>query len=129
MRISALVAGAVLAMGLAACSDSSPDVTTVEASPVTGTYALKSIDGQALPWTDTAHNMTLISSAFSINADGTWDDANAYLDGTTGKDHGTVTVSGSTATFTLGGKTYQATVSNGTFSLSFAGHVGVYQSF
>ncbi|MEO7085498.1 MAG: hypothetical protein ABI442_05005 [Gemmatimonadaceae bacterium] len=132
MRVLSIVASAALALGLAACSDSnSNDVSTPSISPAAGTYALVSIDAKPLPWTnpDSPSN-TLISAAFDINADGSFDDHIAYSDGRVGVDHGTVVVSGSTATFTLAnGSTFTATISGGIMNLSFAGHAGVLQSF
>jgi hypothetical protein len=131
MRISSFVAGALCVIGLAACSDSSPNVVSADVSPAFGTYVLKSVDGQALPWVDTAHgNMTLISLSLTVNADGTWQDAVAYLDGTTGGDHGTIAMSGTNATVTqANGEMYTATISSGTMTLNFPGHVGVLQQF
>jgi hypothetical protein len=129
MRISALIAGATLAFGLAACSnDSSSNDVTAPATSVT--YTVKTIDGQPLPWTYSVSGMTLISWAITVNPDGTWNDATAYLDGTEETQSGTYTVSGNTETFTSNGKQYSATISgNQLTGLSFAGHVAVLQQF
>jgi hypothetical protein len=132
MRVSALIAGAALAFGLVACGDdSSNNLTTPPASALAGSYALKSVDGNALPWTNPdAPQYTLLSLAMTINDDGTWSTTGAYTDGTSGGDHGTVTVSGSSATFVWpGGKSYQASVGDGTFSISSHGHVDLFQKF
>jgi hypothetical protein len=130
MRISALVAGATLAFGLAACSDSSSNDVTAPAAITSVTYSVKSIDGNPLPWTYAPSGMTLISWAVTVNSDGTWSDATAYLDGTEEHQSGTYTNSGSTETFTSNGKTYTATVvGSGLSSISFAGHVAVFQTF
>jgi hypothetical protein len=128
MRISALVAGATLAFGLAACSDSSSNDVTAPSSPVT--YTVKSIDGQPLPWTYSVSGLTLISWALTVNPDGTWSDATAYLDGTQDTDSGTYTISGNTETFINNGKMYTATISGDQLTgLSFAGHTATFQTF
>ena len=130
MKISALIASATLVIGLAACSnDSSPDVTSAQVSPVVGTYALKSVDGQQLPWSDPTYHMTIISSAWSLKADGTWEDAVAYLDGTNGGDHGTYSVSGDSVSVMLGTKTFRASIASGVFSVLAGGHLYTFQQF
>ena len=127
MKIFAIAA---LAIGLAACDSNKENLVAPITSPAAGTYNLRTMDGITLPYTDTAHGLTIISLTATLNNDGTYKDAAAYSDGTFGIDEGTFTMTGDSLKFTQSnGKTYSGSLSNGQLTVLFGGHTGVFQGF
>lgn len=75
MRRFLLVAAALC---LAACSDNN---STAPTGNLTGTYQLRTIDGEQLPFTF-SDGSTIVSDQLTLRSDGSYDDVGQFSDGT-----------------------------------------------
>lgn len=98
-----------LASTLAGCSMDStgPD------GPVTGTYTLRRINGQQLPYT-LPSGRRLISDQLTLYSDGTYEDVSQYSNAATTYDEGDYTnYDGAITFYSTSGATYQGSVTQG----------------
>ncbi len=92
---------------LAACSTDS----TGPNGSVAGTYTLRTIDGQPLPYTFSG-GLRLMSDELTLMSDGTYEDVSRYSDGTSFVDEGDYTsYNGAVTFYSTSGATYQGSVS------------------
>ena len=107
MRILSI---ALLALGLAACSDNNNSVT-IPLQSVPGDYNLVTINGSQLPFTF-SDGTTLKSDLLSLHDGGTFTETMVLADGQTFVDTGVYTVNNSSITITdeTGGFTYSASL-------------------
>ena len=107
MRILSI---ALLALGLAACSDNNNSVT-IPLQSVPGDYNLFTINGSPLPFTF-SDGTTLKSDLLSLHDGGTFTETMVLADGQTFVDTGVYTVNNSSITITdeTGGFTYSASL-------------------
>jgi hypothetical protein len=115
---------AVLLLVAAACSKSDSPTNPASAS-LAGTFALRTIDGSALPYTmqSGTTSMTITSDALTVADGGTWSESGAYRqtsNGTTSNqtiaDGGTWVRSGASVTFTSTMQNPGATAYSGSFT-------------
>jgi len=96
-----------LASTMAACSLDS----TGPNGSVTGSYTLRTINGQSLPYTFQS-GRRLTSDQLTLYSDGTYDDVSQYSNGTSTFDEGDYTSNNGAITFySTSGDTYQGSVS------------------
>ena len=121
---------------LAACgSDSStnPNNTVVE-----GTYSLKTVNGQVLPFTIQGNGITVVltSDVLTIAQGGSWTETIAYKQTVSGgattnevdADAGSWTRIGNTVTFTsTANGTFQGTINDGTVTFDDPGFLAVFK--
>lgn len=112
-----------LAGTLAACST---DATGPNGS-ITGTYTLRTIDGQPLPYTFSS-GLRLTSDQITLMTDGTYQDVSRYSDGTSFYDEGDYTsYNGAVTFYSTSGDTYQGSISRDVLTQILNGYTQVFQ--
>lgn len=112
-----------LAGTLAACST---DATGPNGS-VTGTYTLRTIDGQPLPYTFSS-GLRLTSDQITLRTDGSYEDVSRYSDGTSYVDDGDYTsYNGAVTFYSTTGQTYQGSISGNVLTQILNGYTQVFQ--
>jgi hypothetical protein len=112
-----------LATTLAGCSMDStgPD------GPVAGTYTLRTINGQYLPYT-LPSGRRLVSDQLTLYSDGTYDDVSTYSDASSTFDEGDYTsYNGAITFYSTTGDTYQGSVSGNVLTQIINGYTQVFQ--
>jgi len=108
---------------MAACSADS----TGPNGSVVGTYSLRKIDGQPLPYTFSG-GLRLTSDDLTLMSDGTYQDVSRYSDGTSFVDEGDYTsYNGAVTFYSTSGDTYQGSVSNDVLTMILNGYTQVFQ--
>ena len=102
---------ALLAIGLAACSDNN-NAVAIPLQTIPGDYVLQTLNGSPLPFTF-SDGVTLNSDVLSLADGGTFSETMKLADGRTFVDTGVWTSSGNSLTITdeTAGFTYSATLS------------------
>ena len=114
------LAGTVAA---AACSSDS----TGPNGSVAGTYSLRRIDGQTLPYTFSS-GLRLTSDDLTLMSDGRYEDVSRYDDGTSFVDEGDYTsYNGAVTFYSTSGDTYQGSISNNVLTMILNGYTQVFQ--
>ena len=112
-----------LAGSLAACSTDS----TGPNGSVTGTYTLRTIDGQQLPYTFSS-GLRLTSDQIILRSDGSYEDVSLYSDGSSYVDEGDYTsYNGAITFYSTTGDTYQGSVSGNVLTQILNGYTQVFQ--
>ena len=112
-----------LASTLAACSTDS----TGPNGSVTGTYTLRTIDGQPLPYTFSS-GLRLTSDQITLMTDGTYQDVSRYSDGSSFVDEGDYTsYNGAVTFYSTSGETYQGSISRDVLTQILNGYTQVFQ--
>jgi hypothetical protein len=112
-----------LAGTLAACSTDS----TGPNGSVTGTYTLRTIDGQPLPYTFSS-GLRLTSDQITLRTDGSYEDVSRYSDGTSFIDDGDYTsYNGAVTFYSTSGETYQGSISGNVLTQILNGYTQVFQ--
>lgn len=112
-----------LAGTLAACSTDS----TGPNGSVTGTYTLRTIDGQQLPYTFSS-GLRLTSDQIILRSDGSYEDVSLYSDGSSYVDEGDYTsYNGAITFYSTTGDTYQGSVSGNVLTQILNGYTQVFQ--
>ncbi len=113
-----------VAIALSACS---MDATSPSGS-VEGTYTLRTINGQSLPYTFST-GLTLSSEQLTLHRDGTYDDVSRYADGSTGIDQGYYTNYNGAITFDSNrtSAVYQGSVSGNVLTEIVNGYTQTFQ--
>jgi hypothetical protein len=112
-----------LAGTLAACST---DATGPNGS-VAGTYTLRTIDGQQLPYTFSS-GLRLTSDQIVLRTDGSYEDVSRYSDGSSYVDEGDYTsYNGAVTFYSTTGDTYQGSVSGNVLTQILNGYTQVFQ--
>ena len=112
-----------LAGTLAACSTDS----TGPNGSVTGTYTLRTIDGQQLPYTFSS-GLRLTSDQIVLRTDGSYEDVSLYSDGSSYVDEGDYTsYNGAITFYSTTGDTYQGSVSGNVLTQILNGYTQVFQ--
>jgi hypothetical protein len=121
MRRIAMLA---LAATMTACSVDS----TSPSGSVAGTYELRRINGELLPYTF-GNGVTLISDQLILYRDGTYVDQSQYDTGTEYSDEGYYTSRGGSITFesTANNVTYQGSLSGSTLTVITTNYTQVFQ--
>ena len=110
---------------LAACSTDS----TGPNGSVAGTYTLRTIDGQPLPYTFSG-GLRLTSDELTLRTDGTYEDVSRYSDGTSFVDDGDYTnYNGAVTFYSSSGETYQGSVSRDVLTQILNGYTQVFQRY
>ena len=110
---------------LAACSTDS----TGPNGSVAGTYTLRTIDGQPLPYTFSG-GLRLTSDELTLRTDGTYEDVSRYSDGTSYVDDGDYTnYNGAVTFYSSSGETYQGSVSRDVLTQILNGYTQVFQRY
>ena len=110
---------------LAACSSDS----TGPNGSVAGTYTLRTIDGQPLPYTFSG-GLRLTSDELTLMSDGTYEDVSRYSDGTSFVDDGDYTnYNGSITFYSTSGDIYQGSVSRDVLTQILNGYTQVFQRY
>ena len=112
-----------LAGTLAACSTDS----TGPNGSVAGTYTLRTIDGQQLPYTFSS-GLRLTSDQITLMTDGTYEDISRYSDGSSFVDEGDYTsYNGAVTFYSTTGQTYQGSISRDVLTQILNGYTQVFQ--
>ena len=112
-----------LASTLAACSTDS----TGPNGSVTGTYSLRTIDGQPLPYTFSS-GLRLTSDQITLMTDGTYQDVSRYSDGSSFVDEGDYTsYNGAVTFYSTSGETHQGSISRDVLTQILNGYTQVFQ--
>ena len=112
-----------LAGTLAACSTDS----TGPNGSVTGTYSLRTIDGQQLPYTFPS-GLRLTSDLITLRTDGSYEDVSRYSDGSSFVDDGDYTsYNGAVTFYSSSGDTYQGSISGNVLTQIINGYTQVFQ--
>jgi hypothetical protein len=112
-----------LAGTLAACSTDS----TGPNGSVAGTYTLRTIDGQQLPYTFSS-GLRLTSDQIVLRTDGSYEDVSLYSDGSSYVDEGDYTsYNGAITFYSTTGDTYQGSVSGNVLTQIINGYTQVFQ--
>lgn len=112
-----------LAGSLAACSTDS----TGPNGSVTGTYTLRTIDGQPLPYTFSS-GLRLTSDQITLRTDGSYEDVSRYSDGTSFIDDGDYTsYNGAVTFYSTSGDTYQGSISRDVLTQLVNGYTQVFE--
>ena len=118
-----LVMLALASTMMAACSADS----TGPNGSIVGTYSLRKIDGQPLPYTFSG-GLRLTSDDLTLMSDGTYQDVSRYSDGTSFVDEGDYTsYNGAVTFYSTSGDTYQGSVSNDVLTMILNGYTQVFQ--
>ena len=114
-----LVSIALLAFGLAACSDNSTN-TVIPIQSIPGDYVLKTINGSPLPFTF-ADGVTLNTDILTLRDNGTFTETMSLADGRVIVDTGVYTKNNNFLTITdeTAGFTYSASLSGTTLTAVF----------
>jgi hypothetical protein len=120
MRRLAMLA---LAGTLAACNlDSTGPNGSVE-----GTYQLRTINGQQLPYTFSS-GLRLVADDLTLFSDGTYEDISRYSDGSTDVDEGDYTnYNGAISFYSTSGYVYQGSVSRDVLTTVLNGFTQVFE--
>ena len=120
-----LVMLALASTMLASCSADS----TGPNGSVTGTYTLRTIDGQPLPYTFSG-GLRLMSDELTLMSDGTYEDVSRYSDGTSFVDEGDYTnYNGAVTFYSTSGDTYQGSISRDVLTQVLNGYTQVFQRY
>ena len=120
-----LVMLALASTMLASCSSDS----TGPNGSVTGTYTLRTIDGQPLPYTFSG-GLRLMSDELTLMTDGTYEDVSRYSDGTSFVDEGDYTnYNGAVTFYSTSGDTYQGSISRDVLTQVLNGYTQVFQRY
>ena len=112
-----------LAGTLAACSTDS----TGPNGSVTGTYTLRTIDGQPLPYTFSS-GLRLTSDQIILRSDGSYEDVSRYSDGSSFVDDGDYTsYNGAITFYSTSGETYQGSISRDVLTQILNGYTQVFE--
>ena len=112
-----------LASTMAACSLDS----TGPNGSVAGTYTLRTINGQQLPYTFSS-GLRLTSDQLTMYRDGTYEDVSRYSDGSSFVDDGDYdNYNGSITFYSRTGETYQGSVSGDVLTQVLNGYTQVFQ--
>lgn len=112
-----------LAGTLAACSLDS----TGPNGSVTGTYQLRTINGQNLPYTFSS-GLRLVADDLTLFNDGTYEDVSQYSDGSTDVDEGDYTnYNGAITFYSTTGFVYQGSVSRDVLTTVLNGFTQVFE--
>jgi hypothetical protein len=112
-----------LAGTLAACSTDS----TGPNGSVTGTYSLRTIDGQQFPYTFPS-GLRLTSDLITLRTDGSYEDVSRYSDGSSFVDDGDYTsYNGAVTFYSSSGDTYQGSISGNVLTQIINGYTQVFQ--
>jgi hypothetical protein len=112
-----------LAGTLAACSLDS----TGPNGSVAGTYRLRTINGQTLPYTFSS-GLRLTSDELTLYRDGTYEDVSRYSDGSTYVDEGDYTnYNGALSFYSTSGQVYQGSVSRDILTQVLNGYTQVFE--
>jgi hypothetical protein len=121
MRRLAMLALAGTLAG-AACTDS-----TGPNGSVTGTYQLRTINGQNLPYTFSS-GLRLVADDLTLFNDGTYEDVSRYSDGSTDVDEGDYTnYNGAVTFYSTTGFVYQGSVSRDVLTTVLNGFTQVFE--
>lgn len=96
---------------------------------VAGTYELRTLNGQQLPYTFTS-GLRLVDEDLTLFSDGTYEDVSRYSDGSTDVDEGDYTNYNGALTFysaTDGGFVYQGSVSRDVLTTVYGGFTHVFE--
>jgi hypothetical protein len=120
MRRLAMLA---LAATMAACNSDS----TGPNGSVAGTYELRTINGQPLPYTFSS-GLRLISDDLTLFSDGTYEDVSLYSDGSTDVDEGDYTdYNGALTFYSTTGFVYQGSVTRDVLTTVLNGFTQVFE--
>jgi hypothetical protein len=120
-----LVMLALASTMLASCSSDS----TGPNGSVTGTYTLRTIDGQPLPYTFSG-GLRLMSDELTLMSDGSYEDVSRYSDGTSFVDEGDYTnYNGAVTFYSTSGDTYQGSISRDVLTQVLNGYTQVFQRY
>jgi hypothetical protein len=120
-----LVMLALASTMLASCSADS----TGPNGSVTGTYSLRTIDGQPLPYTFSG-GLRLMSDEITLMSDGSYEDVSRYSDGTSFVDEGDYTnYNGAVTFYSTSGDTYQGSISRDVLTQVLNGYTQVFQRY
>ena len=113
-----------LALALAGCSSN----TTSPSVSLTGSYQLRTINGQALPYTF-SNGLTLSDDVLSLNNDGTFVDISSYSNGQTSTQQGFFTNNNGAIVFSnqTSGISYQGSLSGSVLTEIVSGFTQAYQ--
>ena len=115
-----------LAGTLAAAAACSSDSTGPNGS-VAGTYSLRTIDGQPLPYTFSS-GLRLMSDQITLFSDGTYEDVSRYDDGSSFVDDGNFTsYNGAVTFYSTSGDTSQGSSSRDVLTQIYNGYTQVFQ--
>ena len=116
---------AVLALGMAACTNSS---TTGPSGSLSGTYRLQTINGSPVPYTF-ASGVTLQSDVLTLSSNGNYSDAAQYSDGRLIVEQGYYNNYNGAITFTdqSNNNNYQGSISGTVLTEIVSGLTEVYQ--
>ena len=118
------IAIAALALGLAACTNT--DVTSPSGS-VSGTYALRTINGSSLPFTF-SDGYTLMSEVLTLRSDGSYSNDSQYSDGSVNSEQGYWSNLNNAITFDpTNAAEYQGSLSGNVLTEIFSGETDTYQ--
>ena len=96
---------------------------------VTGTYTLRTIDGQPLPYTFSG-GLRLMSDELTLTSDGSYQDVSRYSDGTSFVDEGDYTnYNGAVTFYSTSGDTYQGSISRDVLTQVLNGYTQVFQRY
>ena len=96
---------------------------------VAGTYSLRTIDGQPLPYTFSG-GLRLMSDEITLMSDGTYEDVSRYSDGTSFVDEGDYTnYNGAVTFYSTSGDTYQGSISRDVLTQVLNGYTQVFQRY
>ena len=122
MRRLAMFALAGALAGTAACTDS-----TGPNGSVVGTYELRTINGQNLPYTFSS-GLRLVADDLTLFNDGTYEDVSRYSDGSTDVDEGDYTnYNGALTFYSTTGFVYQGSVSRDVLTTVLNGFTQVFE--
>ncbi len=112
-----------LAATLAACNS---DATGPNGS-VAGTYELRTLNGQPLPYTFSS-GLRLIDNDITLYSDGTYEDVSSYSDGSTDVDEGDYTdYNGALTFYSTTGFVYQGSVTRDILTTVYNGFTHVFE--
>jgi len=112
-----------LAATLAACNS---DATGPNGS-VSGTYELRTLNGQPLPYTFSS-GLRLIDNDLTLYSDGTYEDVSSYSDGSTDVDEGYYTdYNGALTFYSTTGFVYQGSVTRDILTTVYNGFTHVFE--
>lgn len=114
-----------LACTMAACSTDS----TGPNGSVSGTYTLRTINGQTLPYTFSS-GLRLTSDQLTMYRDGTYEDVSRYSDGSSYVDDGNYdNYNGAVTFYSSTGQSYQGSVSGDVLTQVLNGYTQVFQRY
>ena len=119
---------ALLALGLALTTACGMSDATSPSGSLQGTYALRSINGAALPYRF-ANGLQLTSETLTLNGDGSYNAIGRYSDGSTTTEVGYYTAANNAITFNdqTDNFVYQGSISGNVLTQITGGFTAVYQ--